>query len=69
MTPDKLRQIASWLDTSDAWIEKMLGMVDFLDKKGNSVLSESDRQMMRDFVRGTEMQDDLREFADELERQ
>lgn len=58
MTAEKLREIANWLDTYDKIIERVIftmGGDDVLD--GEALIA----------VRGKEVQEDLRRWADEID--
>lgn len=62
MDPVRLRKIAAWLDTSDRLLSDA---VDELREEGR--LDEEGYYTIKQFLGGTEMQDDLRKWADELE--
>lgn len=58
MTGEKLRSIASWLDTYDAIVEQVIITVEGgIDLDGKKLTA----------VRGKDVQDDLRRWADELD--
>lgn len=57
LSPRALREIASWLDLSDQYIR---ATIDFL---GDS----EDAQYIRRRLTGSEMQTDIRRWADEME--
>lgn len=63
MTSDKLRAIAHWLDLHDQVAERFLLLV--ADLPG---YRDHDVAGAIAAVRGTEVQDDLRRWADEIER-
>lgn len=64
MTPEKLRTLADWLDIYDR-----MGQV-FVDavERGGDVIPDEVAEA-RGIVGGTEVQDDLRRWADEIEAQ
>lgn len=65
MTPDKLREIAAWLDTLDAAARVLFENVESI-APGWMAMSEADTVRALEAVTGTEVQDDLRRWADEM---
>ena len=68
MSAEKLRKIADWVDTHDEAVESYITLLDQLAARGISVGSTpEDRVIARKVLSGTEVQDDLRAWADEIE--
>jgi hypothetical protein len=65
-TSDELREVAEALDDLSGIVLAILNS-DIKILLGNKPLDEESRNVLRDWVSGTEMQDDLRGWADELD--
>lgn len=59
MTSEKLRAVASWLDTYDAIVERVVFAI------GGEDVLDGERLVA---IRGKEVQDDLRRWADDIDR-
>lgn len=66
-TSDELREVAETLDALSQFALAVLNSKVELITEDGSVLDEKSLATFRDWVSGTEMQDDLRAWADELE--
>lgn len=63
MTPEKLRTIADWLDTYDHMAEKYITAAMM-----SALPLEADRaERVREVVRSSEIQDELRQWANAIE--
>ena len=62
MNPQRLRKIAAWLDTSDKIVQDYINLL-----RAEDALSVDEYTVLTGFLKGTEMQDDLRQWADELD--
>jgi hypothetical protein len=65
-TSDELREVAEALDDLSGIVLAILNS-DIKILLGNKPLDEESRNVLRDWVSGTEIQDDLRGWADELD--
>lgn len=67
MTAEKLRAIADWLDTYDLMAEQYIGIVETLVRQGLLHSSAVEHQEVLAVVRSSEIQDELRRWALDLD--